>query len=428
MPTASRDAAPRMAKAFDDGGGLVRHGKRRQFVRRRHVSVEFMHPIIEKRPALPAMALTTDTALLTAVGNDQDFSLVFIEQLRMLGRPGDIALGHLDQRQIGQCQSRAASREGNGHAHSRFLRPRWRRMPEALRLLLHRAELQHPPHSGDARDAAAHSLGPDPCHSRRGGRDLNGRDCWTNSARSPFGECPVPNRSYDHVLLGHGSGGQLTAELIQRFFVPGFGNEVWPRSEDQATARCIGSGNGAKAPRIAFTTDSFVVRRCSFPAAISASSRSMAPSTIWPSAAPPAVPVRRVHPRRRSAARRPGRDRRIDAACLRRGRRALVTGDTKVVDRGKGDGVFITTSGIGLVPEGRSCPSAMPHPATAILVPARIGDHGIAIMSVREGIEFETVLESDTRSAAESDAGHARGLSRRSAACATRRAADCRAR
>ena len=74
----------------------------------------------------------------------------------------------------------------------------------------------------------------------------------------------------------------------------------------------------------------------------------------------------------------------------------LVTGDTKVVDRGKGDQVFITTSGIGVVPEGRPTPSLAARPGDRILVSGTLGDHGIAIMSVREGIEFETVLESDS--------------------------------
>ena len=75
---------------------------------------------------------------------------------------------------------------------------------------------------------------------------------------------------------------------------------------------------------------------------------------------------------------------------------SLVTGDTKVVDRGKGDQVFITTSGIGLVPEGRNLSIGSARPGDCIVVSGTIGDHGIAIMSVREGIEFETVLESDT--------------------------------
>ena len=89
---------------------------------------------------------------------------------------------------------------------------------------------------------------------------------------------------------------------------------------------------------------------------------------------------------------------------------ALVTGDTKVVDRGKGDQVFITTSGIGVVPDGRSLSIRNARPGDRILVSGTIGDHGIAIMSVREGIEFETVLESDTRAARRPDARDARGV------------------
>jgi D-sedoheptulose 7-phosphate isomerase len=82
-----------MARSFDEGGRLFVMGNGGSSCDAAHVSVEFMHPIIEKRPALPALALTTDTALLTAVGNDQDFALAFLEQLRMLARKGDMALG-----------------------------------------------------------------------------------------------------------------------------------------------------------------------------------------------------------------------------------------------------------------------------------------------------------------------------------------------
>jgi D-sedoheptulose 7-phosphate isomerase len=82
-----------MARAFDAGGRLFVMGNGGSSCDAAHVSVEFMHPIIEKRAALPALALTTDTAILTAVGNDQDFSLAFVQQLRMLGKKGDMALG-----------------------------------------------------------------------------------------------------------------------------------------------------------------------------------------------------------------------------------------------------------------------------------------------------------------------------------------------
>jgi D-sedoheptulose 7-phosphate isomerase len=82
-----------MAKAFDQGARLFVMGNGGSSCDAAHVAVEFMHPIIEKRPALPAVALASDTALLTAVGNDQDFSLAFVKQISMLGRPGDIAVG-----------------------------------------------------------------------------------------------------------------------------------------------------------------------------------------------------------------------------------------------------------------------------------------------------------------------------------------------
>src|SRR2546421_5749146 len=79
------------------------------------------------------------------------------------------------------------------------------------------------------------------------------------------GTCPLPRSRYDRILLGHGSGGRLTADLIQRVFVPGFGNEVLAALEDQATLSLDGQHNGTRGPRIAFTTDSFVVRPLFFP-------------------------------------------------------------------------------------------------------------------------------------------------------------------
>src|SRR5262245_60178357 len=211
-----------------------------------------------------------------------------------------------------------------------------------------------------------------------------------------FGSCPLPRSRYDHILLGHGSGGQLTNELIRRLFVPAFGNEVLAALEDQATVS-LGGGNGAKAPRIAFTTDSFVVRPIFFPGgdigrlAVHGTVNDLAVGGARPlflSAAfileegLPLVDLHRVVASMRQA---------CDEAGV-----ALVTGDTKVVDRGKGDQVFITTSGVGLVPEGRSLSIRAARPGDRVLVSGTVGDHGIAILSVREGIEFETVLESDS--------------------------------
>jgi hydrogenase expression/formation protein HypE len=211
-----------------------------------------------------------------------------------------------------------------------------------------------------------------------------------------FGACPLPPSRYDHVLLGHGSGGLLTAELIQRLFVPGFANEVLAALEDQATVS-LDHGNGTPAPRIAFTTDAFVVRPLFFPGgdigrlAVHGTVNDLAVGGARPlflaaafilEEGLPLVDLQRIVASMRQA-------------CSEAGV-ALVTGDTKVVDRGKGDGVFITTSGIGLVPPGRSLSIRNARPGDRILLSGTIGDHGIAILSVREGLEFETILESDT--------------------------------
>jgi hydrogenase expression/formation protein HypE len=218
------------------------------------------------------------------------------------------------------------------------------------------------------------------------------------TALTPFAACPVPQSRYDQILLGHGSGGQLTADLIHRLFVPGFDNDVLGALEDQATVRLgDGADNGVKAPRLAFTTDAFVVRPLFFPGgdigrlAVHGTVNDLAVGGARPlflSAAfileegLPLADLKRIVASMRQA---------CDESGV-----ALVTGDTKVVDRGKGDGVFITTSGIGLVPEGRSLSIHSARPGDRVLVSGTLGDHGIAIMSVREGLEFETVLESDT--------------------------------
>jgi hydrogenase expression/formation protein HypE len=210
-----------------------------------------------------------------------------------------------------------------------------------------------------------------------------------------FGTCPLPRSQYDHIVLGHGGGGRLTADLIERLFVPAFGSDVLARLEDQATVR-LGRENGVKAPRLAFTTDSFVVKPVFFPGgdigrlAVFGTVNDLAVGGADPLYLSAAFILeegfaltdlaRIVHSMR--------------AACDEAGV-TLVTGDTKVVDRGKGDQVFITTSGIGLVSEDRDLSIRSARPGDCIVVSGMIGDHGVAIMSVREGIEFDTELESD---------------------------------
>jgi hydrogenase expression/formation protein HypE len=207
--------------------------------------------------------------------------------------------------------------------------------------------------------------------------------------------CPVPLTHYEHVLLGHGSGGRLSADLIERVFLPAFDNDVLTALEDQATLSLTGT-DGARVPRLAFTTDSFVVRPIFFPGgdigklAVHGTVNDLAVGGAQPLYLSAAFileeglamsDLKRIVASMREA---------CATACVH-----LVTADTKVVDRGKGDQIFITTTGVGLVPEGRSLSIRSARPGDRILVSGTVGDHGIAIMSVREGIEFETVLESD---------------------------------
>ncbi len=183
---------------------------------------------------------------------------------------------------------------------------------------------------------------------------------------------------------------------MQRVFLPGYGNDILAALEDQATVS-LEDGSGVASRRIAFTTDSFVVRPLFFPGgdigklAVHGTVNDLAVGGAVPrflSAAfileegLPLTDLQRIVASMRQA---------CDESGV-----ALVTGDTKVVDRGKGDGVFITTTGIGLVPDGRCLSIRNARPGDRILVSGTVGDHGIAILSVREGIEFETVLESDT--------------------------------
>jgi hydrogenase expression/formation protein HypE len=217
---------------------------------------------------------------------------------------------------------------------------------------------------------------------------VSGAPTWTGAS------CPVPASRYDHILLGHGSGGRLSADLLRTVFLPAFDNEVLARLEDQAILPLDGAARGS---RLAFTTDSFVVRPLFFPGgdigrlAVHGTVNDLAVGgarPLWLSASFILEEGLSIEDLRRVVAS-------MREACVDAGV-TLVTGDTKVVDKGKGDQLFITTSGIGFVPEGRALSVAAAQPGDCVLLSGTIGDHGIAIMSVREGLEFETVLESDT--------------------------------
>jgi hydrogenase expression/formation protein HypE len=201
--------------------------------------------------------------------------------------------------------------------------------------------------------------------------------------------CPVPLRDYPTIVMGHGAGGQLSAELIEHLFLPAFRN---PALEALADAAVLPPPGGP----LVFSTDAFVVRPLFFPGgsvgelAVNGTVNDLAMAGAVPlylSAAfileegLPLETLGRVVDRMAEAARRAGVQ--------------IVTGDTKVVERGHGDGCFIATTGVGVLRKGVDLSPAAVRPGDVILCSGYVGDHGMAVMSVREGLEFDTPLQSD---------------------------------
>jgi len=203
--------------------------------------------------------------------------------------------------------------------------------------------------------------------------------------------CPVPASRYDRVVLGHGSGGTLSLSLLRDIFLAAFDDLALHRLEDAAVL-------GAPPPgaRIAMTTDGFVVTPAVFPGgdigvlAVAGTVNDLAVSGARPAYLTAAFVLEEGTPLEllRTVAR-------SMAETARRAGVAIVAGDTKVVERGKGDGVFITTTGVGWVPEGRSLSSSAARPGDKVVVSGPLGDHGIAVLSVREDLGFDTELVSD---------------------------------
>ncbi len=202
--------------------------------------------------------------------------------------------------------------------------------------------------------------------------------------------CPLPLRDYPHIVLGHGSGGRLSAELIQHLFVPLFDNPTLAGLNDQAVLEIGGA-------RLAFTTDSFVVQPLFFPGGdIGSLAVHGTINDLAMSGAQPLFLSAGFILEEGLAMDDLGRIATSMAHACREAGVQLVTGDTKVVNKGSGDGVFINTAGIGLVPEGVHIAADRARPGDAVIVSGTIGDHGMAIMSVREGLTFETELVSDS--------------------------------
>jgi hydrogenase expression/formation protein HypE len=202
--------------------------------------------------------------------------------------------------------------------------------------------------------------------------------------------CPVPLPAKDKILLGHGSGGSLSADLMRQVFLPAFDNAILGKLNDQAILEVRGV-------RLAFTTDSFVVKPLFFPGgdigslAVHGTVNDLAVGGAKPLFLSVAFIIEEGLPletlKRVVAS--------LDRAAAEAGVE-VVTGDTKVVERGSGDELFINTSGIGLVPEGLNLSAERARPGDRVLLSGSIGEHGIAIIAQREGLEFESQVKSDS--------------------------------
>lgn len=203
-------------------------------------------------------------------------------------------------------------------------------------------------------------------------------------------QCPLPLNNYPTVTMGHGGGGRLSQQLIEGMLRPALSNPALDALHDGARL-ALGS------EQVAFTTDSYVISPLFFPGgdigalAIHGTINDLAMCGAQPLALSvgliieeglPMETLWRVVQSMQAAA---------SAAGV-----AVVTGDTKVVERGKGDGLFINTSGIGLIPQGIMLDPRRAAPGDLVLLSGPLANHGIAIMSMREGLAFETALESDS--------------------------------
>lgn len=201
--------------------------------------------------------------------------------------------------------------------------------------------------------------------------------------------CPIPISEYPHILMAHGGGGKLTHQLIEKIFLPAFSNPMLESRHDGAIM-------SIQDTRLAFTTDSYVVKPLFFPGgnigelAVYGTVNDLAMCGARPlylsagfilEEGLPMETLWRIVQSMKAAAARSGVQ--------------LVTGDTKVVDKGKGDGVFINTAGVGFVVPGREISPGGVRPGDVIVVSGDVGRHGIAIMAEREGLQFESNIESD---------------------------------
>lgn len=216
----------------------------------------------------------------------------------------------------------------------------------------------------------------------------------------PSFTCPIPISNYPNITLAHGGGGRLSQMLIERMFVPAFANPALEVLHDGAIlsdpAVRMPEEGAVKGRRLAFTTDSFVVSPRFFPGgdigslAVYGTVNDLAMCGARPLALSASFILEEGLPMEEL-----WRVVRSMQAAVQAVGVPIVTGDTKVVDRGKGDGIYINTAGVGVMPPGVRISPDRARPGDLVLINGPIAMHGIAVMSVREGLEFETALESD---------------------------------
>lgn len=201
--------------------------------------------------------------------------------------------------------------------------------------------------------------------------------------------CPLPLADYPTIVMGHGGGGKLGNELVEHLFLPAFRNPALENLGDAAILELPGT-------RLALTTDSFVVQPLFFPGgsigelAVNGTVNDLAVTGAAPHSLTAGFILEEGFPLAQLAAIVDAMGQAAAAAGVR-----IVTGDTKVVERGHGDGCYINTAGIGLLRPGIQVGPHRAQPGDVVIVSGTIGDHGMAIMSVREGLEFESQIRSD---------------------------------
>jgi hydrogenase expression/formation protein HypE len=202
--------------------------------------------------------------------------------------------------------------------------------------------------------------------------------------------CPAPLAHENTIVLGHGSGGRMTQRLIERIFYPPLENPILLRGDDGAVVEPPAGG------RLAVSTDAHIVSPLFFPGgdigrlAVCGTVNDLAmmgAQPLWLTASfilEEGLPIYLLEQVLLS----------MQASAADSGV-TIVAGDTKVAERGKADGLFITTTGVGWIPEGREVGGALGQPGDAIILSGTLGDHGIAVLAARGELAFETKLQSD---------------------------------